>query len=276
MTNPINKSHDTSSSPENSGLICRDNDNNQISTLTYSTDGKNQSSLSLTADAEASSSDLVTSQSANPAFNPKVEATIKMHTMRDSYELNVNQILPMLSQKSASKIETIVEKNQLNQSKLVKTKDLTRAFAVNATKISHGKSSENILQKLRKVDADGKQNMLAMLKDKQSSFIEDALKADLEQRKENEEARALNRVKKTGEFSAAFNEQAEMLEDEDLIYKVELKKLVVQNPKKIVAPNHDEAKIDLMALLEANQSDAQFMITQIREKNKNFLEAILD
>ena len=55
-----------------------------------------------------------------------------------------------------------------------------------------------------------------------------------------------------------------------------LKASGVKIPAQIVSPVNDEPKISVEQLLSANQSDAQFMVSTIKQKNKNFMENLFD
>jgi hypothetical protein len=250
-------------------------------------------------------SSVLMSPAANEPYDFKSSSQTIANTIYDSYNLNINEVLPMLSTKTQAKLESVVgdNKSSLTNSKIGSNKSVTAQnvsdfasdtnkkndYIIKANQEKNQKNAfparSNILEQLKSGKADSKDHsdfILSILSKKQRTFISDAKTAHFESIKLTEEAKDMNKFKKESQFMAAFNEKAEILQEnsEDkfnfrLIKSSNVQVSAEEKPK-IAAPNHEEPKIDLTSLLEANQTDVQLMISQIKEKNKSFIGAILD
>jgi hypothetical protein len=211
----------------------------------------------------------------NLSENDKVKRKISppTNTIYDSYNLNINDVLPILLLKATVKLETAVSANQSKQL-FQKSTIISNQPATDAIRRSHNDSGikmmlekntknaalatkSNILDKLKTAHDDSMNaDMISLLSKKQKTFITDVKNAQLKPiAMLNEEvAREIHKIKEPEDFNLQEN----------------LKKNV------IMAPNNDEPVIDLTSLLKANQTDAQFMVSQVKERNRNFLNTILD
>jgi hypothetical protein len=312
MSNETGETSFNTSSSDNSWFLCENNVSDMsIISSQASEDATNSETMSislrpdesLNASLEAYQTEPFTHLSSSVTMSPPKDTEHNniqtANTIHDSYNLNINDVLPILSKKTSTKLESVLNAKQSHptNNKLLFHKSVTAQnlsnFSSEANKkndyiirssqetnpISSLQAKSNILDKLKsaKVDSMGS-DLLSILSKKQKTFISDAKNAHDDSLKLNEEAKELNKLKKEIQLSAALNEQVELLQDSEDKFNYKLIKdgIHTEAKVKIVAPKHDEPKIDLANLLEANQTDAQLMISQIKEKNKDFIGTILD
>lgn len=185
--------------------------------------------------------------------------------IQDSYELEINDVIPMLSQKANDKLDNIV-KNQ-------------REYSNKFSRPNVRESRSTIMEKIKMSNENDDLNKsFLILEQKQKMFINSARESDSNPKPLNEKVKEINQIKKSIAFSAVLEDTENTLRDDDNVnYKMDLIRQKHEYlPAKIENPVYGEPKIDLNNLLNDNQTDAQFFISNLKQKNKNFMEAIFD
>jgi hypothetical protein len=182
----------------------------------------------------------------------------------DSYVIDINKILPVLNLKTTSKLEAALSSNK---SSIPITKN---KLHIKENEISNSSSWSNSTSKLN-------QDFFKILSNKQKQFLENVKKSNTNFI--GEAGRRANVSKKEAELKAVRDEQTRLLIDkeESLNFNVDSKASVnfFYIPKRIAAPDY-EPKIDIQNLIKQNQTEAQIMVSKLKEKNKNFINSILD
>ena len=190
--------------------------------------------------------------------------------LRDIDEVRINDVLSLLADSNSKKLQSFVkvstdkslsQKNATNYENEIDYKQLTRY-----------NDSTSKLNKSQKI----KDNMSA-LSNKNKSFIFSATNTN-GPKSLTESAKEINQIKKSHTIAAAIDEMNNVLRDDDnIVYKMEnIRNNHIQIPAKIISPIHDDPKISVEQLLLDNQSDAQYLISTIKQKNKGYLENIFD
>ena len=192
--------------------------------------------------------------------------------LNDMNEVKINDVLGLLSDSNNKRLQSIVKTS--NEKSLMQKSASNTTFEYNQT-FKHVKEK---IESSPKVETTNKiTDMLSTLSNRQSQFIQHA-KDSNGPKPLSESAKELNDIKTSNIIAAAYDEMCEVLRDDDnIVYKMEsLKASGMKLPAQIVSPVNDEPKISVEQLLSANQTDAQFMVSTIKQRNKNFMENLFD
>jgi hypothetical protein len=200
----------------------------------------------------------------------------------DLYDLDISEVLPILKEKSKSKADDMIARSKLKKSASIATN--SNSEVMNMLKSS--KENDDI------------QKALTVLAQKQKRYIEMAKGAS-----KNVEDNTFLTKQPTFNLN---NEDASNISDRSTQIEVEQTQAKDQNESivdllaknsdstvkdceseknsngekirkaKIVSPFHGEPSVDLNELLRRNQTDAQIFISQVKEKNKSFIDTVFD
>lgn len=160
--------------------------------------------------------------------------------LNDIDELKMNEVLDLITDSNNKRLKSIVTASAEKKSLIQKPATFDNFTLV---------TEKNKLNRSKFV-ADNKINdMLSSLSKKQESFISNAKQID-QPKSLAENIKEANKIKHSQTIAAAIDETS-----------------YVKN---------EQPRVSVSELLKANQSDAQMLVSQIKEKNKNYLNAIFD
>jgi len=177
----------------------------------------------------------------------KIDEQIK--DLHDIDELKMNEVLDLITNKNNNRLKNIVQVSSDKKSLLQKsaTNSSFTSTPEQNTNFPLSKSQGNTIGS---IIADNKINdMLSTLSKKQENFITNAKQTD-PPKTLTENIKEANRVKNSETMAAAIDETSYV--------------------------KHEQPRMSVNELLRANQSDAQLLVSTMKEKNKNLLNAIFD